>query len=363
MSTLLEPGSISPSETSDGSSGKQGTPCPKCGYLYERAGRTWCPKCGFVEQLGTYVDLDEWERVAEDEAAAQGAPVDGPWWRMIPGWVWIAGAGVIGVAGISGAAVGLTGAGSAARGTWCGLQILLGVAAFAAGHIVSFYLASMETDNLSPTDVFLRPLAVWGNTIRTLPGSAWRIWAASWGITAVFFAFTVVGGIDYDRFWDWGFKQPAQQDLLAAVIEQAKNKAKKDAAGNEDLNDALNKLKTDDEEDKAAKEPPLKSMDCLIIGYTTIPDDETKLDRLVLASLIDGKLTYVGSISAESIPTDSLEKIQPRFAGLEQSTAIVAAPYQARWLAPKLLCRVKYRKLDQKNRLEGAKFDDLLADL
>ena len=32
----------------------------------------------------------------------------------------------------------------------------------------------------------------------------------------------VIGGIPYERLWDWGFKEPPKQNLMGAVMDRAK---------------------------------------------------------------------------------------------------------------------------------------------
>ena len=43
---------------------------------------------------------------------------------------------------------------------------------------------------------------------------------AAAGLTAAVMSVVVIGGLPYERLWDWGFKQPPKQNLLGAVASQ-----------------------------------------------------------------------------------------------------------------------------------------------
>lgn len=343
------------------------TTCPNCGYAYASGNRSWCPQCGYLPNLGTFVDLDDYDR--EDADAVPTSAADLAWWQLIPLWLWIGVGGVIFLAAMSLSVLLSTSAESALRTRWSLLQILVGLLACLGAHALAFYRANLETDAFSPFDILLKPLDIWSRSIRELPYSSKRFLSAVWGFTAIFLAVTVIGGIPYERFWDWGFKQPVEQDLLAAIIDQAKQNAGK-KAGNEDgdLSDALNDLDSDGDgipdADAILNLLPPNKMECLIIGYMMDDQETEKLDRVILAGLVDNEFRCVGSLRADKIPEDVVEHLLERMPRLEQPKPFLANDYHnAIWLKPKLTCRVLYKKWDQRGRLEEPELVQLLAEM
>ena len=72
-------------------------------------------------------------------------------------------------------------------------------------------------------DLLLKPIKLWVRAVqqlaeavvgrRTRPCAGWRRPSCR---------SLVIGGIPYERLWDWGFKQPPKQDLMGAVMDRAK---------------------------------------------------------------------------------------------------------------------------------------------
>jgi hypothetical protein len=67
----------------------------------------------------------------------------------------------------------------------------------------------------------LKPIKLSSRSWRELPKRLWVANGALNGYLAFSLSLYVIGGIPYDRLWDWGFKQPPKQNLMAAVMKQA----------------------------------------------------------------------------------------------------------------------------------------------
>lgn len=69
----------------------------------------------------------------------------------------------------------------------------------------------MIDSRLGGMDMLTKPLAIWGPTIGELPESERRLILGSGGFTGLLCAFLVVGGMDYDRLFDWGIEPAAKK--------------------------------------------------------------------------------------------------------------------------------------------------------
>ena len=107
----------------------------------------------------------------------------------------------------------------------------------------------------------------------------------------------VIGGIPYDRLWDWGVKQPPKQDLMGAVMDQVQ---KVEGNGEDDLEKSINDFagkNGDESTDKPKAEPPKpkQTADCVILGFQLNRDGS--LASLVLGTASSGQLVYAGNVS------------------------------------------------------------------
>src|SRR6185503_2365898 len=111
---------------------------------------------------------------------------------------------------------------------------------------------------------------LWGRAIENLPSRLWVANATASGLAAALLSVLVIGGIPYDRLWDWGFKEPPKQDLMGAVMDRVKKLD--DGNGSDDLEKSIGDFagKNGDElADKPKADPPKpqQNADCVIIGY------------------------------------------------------------------------------------------------
>jgi hypothetical protein len=106
------------------------------------------------------------------------------------------------------------------RTTWSLSQLGIGLFAAFGCHIFNFLVIVADDAEVGLLDLFLKPLKLWGRAIEHLPARLWVVNTAISGLTAAVLSVLVIGGIPYDRLWDWGLKQPVKQDLMGAVMEQ-----------------------------------------------------------------------------------------------------------------------------------------------
>jgi len=209
--------------------------------------------------------------------------------------------------------------------------------------------------------IFLTPFKIWGPTIRRFPAGVWKLDLAVWGLTLVVGAFAIVGGFEFNSlFKDWGVRKTANVNLLASVVDQAKEaeggaenleEALGDfAGGNEDsaaaalktggagaVSDTAAKAKIEVEK-KEVTTIPLKEFDCLLLGYTALPNG--KIDSVLIASSYNKRLVYAGFINGSKIPEDILAEWQERLPTLKQKKAFVKNKQVATWVEPKITLKV-----------------------
>jgi hypothetical protein len=250
------------------------------------------------------------------------------------------------------------------RSLWSVTQLFVGGLTFIAMHVYAFAKAGAKANRLSPFDIVVHPLDVWRPTFQELPASARRVWAGLWGLTAAVCAVTIIGGIRYSVLTDdWGFKQRPKQNLMKSIKEQMLANMKDAEEGADNLNDAIKDFAGDDEAKKKKEEKreiEMLSADCVVVGYNV--DKETgQVTELVLASLVDDKLQYVGTISG-NIPPEIEEQLQQKLPGLEQEQPFLKCPVAAKWVKPTVTCRAAFKSWSENKRMQQPVFKELLAD-
>jgi hypothetical protein len=336
-------------------------PCPHCGAPRPDSHQLICKRCGFYEKLGICVDLDPAER---EDAALQLKPEPTHWWQLVPFWAWIVGAGALAIVGESVAARFLTEPGSTARTVWSLTQLFVGFGVFVTVHLVTYLYAIMEDDRLQMLDVILKPLAVWERTINSLPGTWKRVAAGVWGWLAATLAVSLIGGIPYERLFDWGIKERPKKNLVQAIAQNAQQTE----GGADNLEDAVKDFTGEagvEDEQKALKMlPPL---DCVVLGY--VPDIDNRTGEVVdiqsfaLAAEVKGKLRYVGMVSVLSLPIEERRLLLGQMERARRDRPLVRCDQAARWLEPRFSCRVRYKNWTSTDKLNDPRFEMMLADL
>lgn len=335
-------------------------PCPHCGAGRPDSHQLICKRCGFYEKLGICVDLDPKER---EGVEVQLKPEATHWWQLVPYWAWIVGAGALAIIGESVAALFVTERGSTARTVWSLTQLFVGAGVFVTVHLVTYLYAIMEDDRLQVLDVILKPLAVWGRTINSLPATWPRVAAGVWGWLAATLAVSLIGGIPYERLFDWGIKERPKKNLVQAIAQQAQE-AEGDADSLEDaINDFTGETGVEDEE-KAFKLLP--ALDCLVLGYVPEIDQHGEvidIQSFALAAEVNGKLRYVGMVNVAKLPVEERGPLLAQMERAKRDRPMVRCDQAARWLEPRFSCRVRYKKWSSTDRLIDPRFEMMLADL
>lgn len=369
--TTLAPSQVNDPSQSNAAAGKpagqtEGAPvgkvltevagCPECGSTEPWGRNSWCPSCGYYPLLKATAKAP---KKSEMEAnVAENV------WQAIPIWAWVL--AVVGIAILAGSlAVGqkLESAGDRAR--WAVLQILLGTIAALSAQWVVYFNAVTFSEKFGPMDFFMKPLAIWEPTMRQLPKGAWRLWFGGWGVTAVFGAVVLIGGMDYNAlFDDWGVEKRATKNLVQAVTDQARQERE---GGADSLEDAINDF-AGEAEDQIPEETrdisKLPFTDCLIVGYSTLGDNAKEpFQTLFLATMVGKQLKYVGSLGAECVPEGPRRELNERMSYFRRKTPFVDTPHEAHWLKPTIMIQVAFDDWTPAKTLKNPVFKAMLADV
>jgi len=343
--------------------------CEKCSAPMQSDTVAVCRRCGWYASLGQFVEVDpDWETYGDE--AEPSAPAPAPshvevWAKLLPAWAWVI-LGTVAAVTLESIAVRLlTDEGSAARTAWSVTQLAVGVFMFLGCHLLNFLMVVSDEPDCGAFDLVLRPFRVWTWTFRTLPKRLVVTDGAAAGLTAALMAIVVIGGLPYDRLWDWGFKQPPQQNLLGAVASQIQEV---EGRGADNLEDAVGDFAgkqnlDDDKQGKTPSPPPLKprlEVDCVILGYRV--DSEGRLLGLLLGTARKDKLVYACTVSpkADSKETQDLVEVLSQ---IRTDRPYVPSQASALWVKPIYACRVTCVKQEVNGRLLGASWKALLGKL
>jgi hypothetical protein len=344
-----------------------GARCEKCDARLVSDVVSICRHCGWYASLGQYVEIDpDWEIESEPESVtAEVAPQRSHlqvWLDLLPRWSWAIIASVCFVVIESVAARFATPADSWTRTTWSLSQLALGLFAACGCHIFNFLTIVADDAEVGMLDLLLKPLKLWGRAIENLPTRLRVVNTAISGLTAAVLSVLVIGGIPYDRLWDWGLKQPAKQDLMGAVMEQVQ---KADGKGDEDLEKSINDFagkKGDEANDKPKADPPKpkKNADCVILGY--VLDRDGRLSSLVLGTVDASHLVYAGNVTP-NLPEDGMKQLLATLKAIVSQRPLIHVDYEATWVQPKLTCRVNFGEKSNTGRLHNIEWDSLLGSI
>jgi hypothetical protein len=189
----------------------------------------------------------------------------------------------------------------------------------------------------------------------------------AWGLSMTLFALTVVGGIRYSAmFDDWGFKKQPAPNLVQAITKKAKSAV---GEGNESLGGAIQDFAGDADvenpQNKAVPKPVPEAkrsvVDCVIIGYMPSPAGGEGFAQLLVATLVNGQLKFVGVVS-EGISDEVRHELDREFLKIQRKTPFVRCNYDGQWVQPTLMCRISYTSWPNRDRLKNPAFESLLAN-
>jgi len=348
--------------------------CTNCGSEEPWGQSSWCPACGFYPKLNTTVEVEAPPAEAmrgtgfEEEEATPMAEL----MAAVPQWGWILGGGVVGVIVLSIVERLVIADVIIPRGKLAILQCVLGLIVALVGQWTVYFQAMTASEKFGPFDILMKPLAIWELTLRELPRLAWRLWCVAWGVTAVLCGMVIIGGITYSAiFEDWGFKERAQANLMHAIVDQARAEREGGADNIEDaLNDLVGEEELTEEEKNELAARGLEKIDCLIFGYTAQGDEPTdNFSIIVLATMIDERIKFVGTMSAHTISEGARADLNKRMHTLRRKrpfvpfTASAKWVKEAYWLKPVLMCELGFEGWTKQHKLREPVFVRLLGDV
>jgi hypothetical protein len=276
--------------------------------------------------------------------------------------VWILAGAQLAVVLVSLAGRLLTEPDSTARMSWALAQWGLGTVVFWVAHFRAYLFAIMENAQLGVLDLVIKPLAIWGPTVKALPGSLRLVLCGSCSFTGGLCGPLLIGGIPYAAIWEIGPRAQARQNLVQAITSQAA-KAQGTARN---LQEAVKGFAGEGngegmERAKPVAPPPARTIECLIVGYR--PLDESDFSELLLAADVDQQLRIVGALTA-GIPDEVRDELNRALRTSHRETPFVRTNVTGMiWVEPRWACRVRYRDWTSSRRLERPVFDELLAEL
>ncbi len=321
-------------------------PCPQCGNnLRASGGTTWCTYCG-------YTSASKWK----DPETRERRPRIGVAWAVFL---------VLGCAGILAATVcrdRLPIPGSSVLTWWIAIEGGAGVVLYLTGHLGLLALTIRQWKE-GELFKYIDPLTAWRYALSFLPRTGWTICLGGWGATAFLCAFVL--------FWvnDFALKdktkkakhappppvsvkssrQRVQEEPDTAEYPAARPPAAPGGSGDPGVNVV-------DLTPAPERQLPIKSTQCVVIGYVADPNDPDKIDRLVLGTRgEDGSIRYAGTVQNFS-RDDDLDRSLRQVRALKPLTSApdyLPGNLNAIPIEPKLVARVAYEERDADGRLKN----------
>jgi hypothetical protein len=339
-----------------------GPRCEKCNAPMKSDAVAVCRGCGWYARLGMFVEVDEkWETAYNTEQQAAPAPRPSHWkvwFDMLPRWSWVI-LGTLLVIVVESIVVRLvTPAGSGLRTAWSLSQLAAGILAFLCTHIFNFVALSADDAEFGVLDLLLKPVKLWIYAARELPKRLWVANSAASGIMAALMSVLVIGGIPYERFWDWGFEAPVKQELKGAVIDRVKQLDKGQGADN--LEDAIDDFAGSEGELNPEPPKPREKADCVILGYQL--DRDGRLKVLVLGTTHLGRLVYAGNVTPKMSGSERA-KLLAQLAAIKSGAPLIPIQSDSTvWVKPKYACRVSYSN-KERGKLHDVQWDRMLGSM
>lgn len=339
--------------------------CEKCHAPLTSDVVAICRQCGWYPSLSIFVEVDpEWETALDDTTPVKrraNPSLLQVWSSLIPRWGWIMIGSALLVVAESVAGRLVTTEGSMLRTKWSIGQLLIGVIAALGCHLFNFLLQVADNADTGMLDIVLKPLRLWTRTCQGLPRRQWLVTAPLCGIVALIMSFAVIGGIPYDRLWDWGFKQPPKQNLMGAVMDRVKELDNENGA--DSLEDAVKDFagsQTPDD-DTVIKPAPRQNSDCVVLGYQL--DRDGKLSWLVLGTVYRGQLAFAGRVAPQLSEAERLELTQALQLLKMDRPLIKIDNVSAVWVSPKFTCRVSSTEQRGDGRLKDLEWEQMLGTM
>jgi hypothetical protein len=341
--------------------------CEKCRAPFSSKAVTICRSCGWYSSLGRFVEVDpKWEAETSGNPVAAASQKLSPleWLQLIPRWGWL----VIGSAfAIVLESIGVrlaTADGSTLRTAWSLIQLAIGAVSVICCHIFNFLMLAADDADVGLLDMLLKPFRLWAKTCRYLPKRLWLFNSLVCGLVAVLMSFIVIGGLPYERLWDWGIKEPPKQNLMAAVMDRAKNLNGEEKSLEEAVQDFAGKGDITPDETpppklQASKEEKRESTDCVILGYQL--DRDGRLEWLVLGTAHRGKLVFAGRVKPKLTDEELSQMVDVLKSQVVKVPFISVQLENVVWVKVKYACRVTFTEQFGDGRLRDAQWDKMLG--
>jgi hypothetical protein len=352
-------------EIADATSARMGPCCEKCEAPLGSDVVSVCRRCGWYASLGAFLEVDpNWETETEklSGASEKAKPSHlGVWLKLLPRWAWVVVASVVAVTIESVVARVATPDGSAMRTAWSVGQLVLGLIVAVGCHVFNFLTLAAEDADVGLLDLLLKPLKLWQRAVQNLPTRLWVFNATVSSLAAVVFSIVVIGGIPYDRLWDWGIKERPKQDLMGAVMNRIQQLDS--GKGSDDLEHSINDFagKGNPDETKAPRPEPPKprsNADCVILGFLT--DSSGRVATLLLGAAEGGKLVYAGNV-APKMDAEDLKSLTERLYAIQSPKPIIKIETEANWVQAKFTCRVTFGQRSKNGRMHDVEWDKMLG--
>lgn len=350
-----------PKERSDAQSTLSETPtqlptCAKCGTTTPWKGSSWCPECGYYPGISDAIP----EQEVVDEVEVEEEVVEQP--PMLPAWVVKSIAGPTAIIVLSIVARYFFTYYGGNRGIWALLLLFVGAVAFVAAHVRTSLQSMHEKPTLGPFDMIGQPIEMWRPTINGLPFTGDRIAIGVSGLTAVFSALVIIGGIDIGALLH---REKVQEDKdapgpIAMLMSFGKSMVDKVEQPQEpddvdvDINDpesmkqALGKIVPiidEEETPMSAKKQkllpsPSKPLRCYVYGY--MKDGKEDFGRILLAADVKGVGVHVATLDATDIPEHARKNMAVQFENLLTDKPAVQSSYFGTWVKPKIRLPIRF---------------------
>jgi hypothetical protein len=349
-----------------------GPSCSNCGHGFATQEVTVCDRCGYYASLGTFVEVDPWEETQAAEAATDVVAAShvevwvrllGTFYKRIPSWAWILAFCVLIVFVESLIARAFTPDPkvSPLRMHWSLTQLAIGASVFIVCHLYIYVKAAMRDDKYGLIDVVLSPAALWLDCFSRLPKTQIPVITAGTSAVAYILSIVLIGAIPYERLLDWGIEAPPEQNLLAAITAQAQKAKAKDQSLEEAVGDFAGKVEVE-EGPVVTKETRNIQLECIVVGFRVEEKNPKKITSLLLAAEMGRRLVVVGAVGFDVAPSIEEDLTRKIFAA-ERTRPFVHTTKNARWVAPKFVCKISCVKRLKNGHVIDPVLDKISAEL
>lgn len=326
-----------------------------------------CRRCGFYPSMGITVELDdEWEAAMDGEASIEEPRTAmEEFFEAVPDWTWPLVGTNVGILAMCIAGKLLLPAEATLHEFWGVWQLVGGLAMVAILHVICFVRTASSDTSIGLFDLVVSPLKAWLKTIARLPERLWLVIGATNGIMLSLCAVVIVGGIHWERLWDWGIEAPTNTSLVEAIASAAGN-GPVEGTLEESIEDFAGAAPERGEEAEAKKsnkpkEPlPRVKGDCLIIGFEL--NDTGQLAKLHLASEVTGRLLYAGHVEPD-FEAEEAQELKRKLMRVRTGTPLVKTGKVATWVHPRFPCRVSYTVQARNGRMREMQLEEMLPEL